>query len=93
MRPPPIAGEEPATIMLQVRGGGREMPAFSSAVVSDTDLGELAGYVHETLAQPRDAPARIGPRELDPFLVGLFIWGALSLFVCGLAGLFAEGRN
>lgn len=93
MRPPAIAGKEVHEIVRQIRHGGVEMPVFSPAVLSDEAVSAIATHVHATLAHPEDRPARIGPRDLDPFLVGLFTWGALVAFACVLAVLFAEGRN
>lgn len=93
MRPPHIAGKDVPTILHQIRHGGIEMPAFSAAVLPDEAVRAIATHVHATLARPQEQPARIGPRELDPFLVGLFTWGALVIFACVLAALFAEGRN
>jgi ubiquinol-cytochrome c reductase cytochrome c subunit len=92
-RSPSIAGADVARITQQVRQGGKEMPAFSSAVLADAPLGDLAGYVHETLAHPSDEHAHVGPRALDPVVVGLIAWCALAALACGLALLFAEGRN
>src|SRR5690606_32436033 len=66
------------------------MPVFSAAVISDEALGDLATYVHESLGQPPPGPAAIGPRALDPFLVGVVGWFALAALVAGLSVLFSE---
>jgi hypothetical protein len=76
-----------------VREGGDQMPAFSPAVVPDAALAQLGDYVHTTLAHPPEQPGPIGPRALDPFSVGVIVWGALAVFLCVLSWLFAEGRN
>lgn len=91
--PPRIAGVEPAKVAHMVRHGGDHMPPVSAALIPDARLSQLADYVHVTLAHPPDQPGRLGPRALDPFLVGVLVWGALALFLCGLSWLFAEGRN
>lgn len=91
-RPPRIAGADVTQIVQHVREGGKEMPAFSAAVLSDDSLQDVASYVHGTLGRPAE-PACFGPRELDPFIVGLVVWVALALFTCGLAALFGEGRR
>ncbi len=93
VRPPPIRGAAAASIVHHVRQGAHVEPAFSAAVLPESDLHDLVTYVNGELGQPSHEPAGIGPRELDPFLVGLFVWGALILMTIGLAVLFAEGRN
>ncbi len=90
---PRIAGAPAAKVERMVRHGGKIMPAFPAVALPDDGLADLAAYVHGELAAPAGEPARVGPRELDPFLVGLFVWGALALLALGLALLFGEGRN
>lgn len=92
-RPPRIAGEKVAHLVHHVREGGKAMPAFSSVALPDPALQDLATYVHETLATPAEKTTHVGPREVDPFVIGLFVWGALALLGLLLAVLFAEGRN
>lgn len=92
-RPPRIAGIEVARLVRHVRHGGKGMPAFSSAVVPDTALPDLATYVHETLGTPAEGATHIGPGAVDPFVIGLIVWGALAVLALVLAVLFAEGRN
>jgi ubiquinol-cytochrome c reductase cytochrome c subunit len=93
IHPSPIAGADVAKVIQEVRLGSKGMPAFSSAVLPDASLRDLAGYVHETLAHPPGEHAHVGPRDLDPLVVGLIAWCALAVLACGLAFLFAEGRN
>ncbi len=90
---PPIAGADAAKIVRQVRTGSDRMPAFSAATISDGAVGEIAEYVQGGLARSAEEAGRFGPRALDPFVVGMIVWGALAMFVCLLALLFAEGRN
>lgn len=93
IRPPRISGVELAKIAQQVRQGGKEMPAFSAEVLPDASLHDLEVYIHETLARPSDDHGRLGPRDLDPFSVGLIAWVALVCLASVLAVLFAEGRH
>jgi len=92
-RPPTIVGVDVARLVHQVRHGGRAMPAFSSAAVPDPALADLATYVHETLGTPAEGATHIGPRAVDPFVIGLIVWGALAVLALVLAVFFAEGRN
>lgn len=91
--PPRIAGAATAKVARMVRHGGDHMPAFSAALISDAALTGLGDYVHSTLAHPPEPAGRVGPRALDPFSVGVFVWAALALLLCALSWLFAEGRN
>lgn len=91
-RVPGLTQASTADITRAVRQGGHEGPAFSAAVISDDNLQHLVTYIRETLAQPPNEPASLGPRELEPFSVGVITWGALLLLVCGLALLFSERR-
>jgi mono/diheme cytochrome c family protein len=93
LRAPPIAGAKLADVVQQVRQGPGGTPVFSAAVISDAALPDLALHVHETLSRPPDTPATLGPRALDPFLVGIIAWFALAVLVAGLAALFAEART
>jgi hypothetical protein len=92
MYPPPIAGTDVATVVKTVRKGGREMPAFSSGVLPDPSLRDLAMVVSGTLARPAE-PARFGPREINPFVIGAIVWVALVLLTSGVAALFRERRR
>lgn len=92
LRMPPIAGAQVADVVQQVRQAPGGAPVFSAAVISDAALPDLALYVHETLSRPPDTPSTIGPRALDPFLVGIIAWFVLAVLVAGLAALFAEAR-
>ncbi len=92
-RTPDIAGAPVAVILRVVREGGREMPAFSAAVLPDPGLHEVATYVHETLGHPPREPAVFGARALDPFSMGLIAWAAVAAFAFALSHLFSEGRS
>jgi mono/diheme cytochrome c family protein len=92
-RPPPIAGAAAADVVRVMRQPGAHDPAFSTAAFSDAELARLGDYVHGALARPQEPSGRLGPRALDPFAVGVLVWGALALFLCALSWLFAEGRN
>ena len=92
-RPPPIAGVAASKVLHVLRQPGAHDPAFPAVALPDAALAELGDYVHATLALPPEQPGRIGPRALDPFTVGVLVWGALALFLCALSWLFAEGRN
>jgi mono/diheme cytochrome c family protein len=87
-RPPRIAGEEPSEIVERVREGGKDMPGFSRAALSDAALQDLATYVSESAA-----PMRGGTYALDPFSVGVIVWVALAFFTLGLAALFTQGER
>lgn len=91
--PPPIAGAAATEVVSVLRQAGAHDPAFSSAALPDAELSRLGDYVQGTLARPAEPPGRLGPRALDPFAVGVLVWGALALFLCALSWLFAEGRN
>lgn len=90
-RPPPIAGIEVRRLVHHVRDGGKAMPAI--AALPDPALQDLATYVHGTLGRPAEEPTHIGPRAVNPFVIGLIVWGALAVLALVLAVLFAEGRN
>jgi mono/diheme cytochrome c family protein len=92
MRPPAIAGADIARIVDHVRKGGKEMPPFPAAILSDASLGDVASHVHDTLAKT-SSPARFGPRDIDPFFVGVLVWVALMLLTLGIAALFAGERR
>jgi mono/diheme cytochrome c family protein len=91
--PPALAGIETARLVRHVREGGKAMPAFSSVALPDAALHDLAAYVHDTLGTPAESATHIGPRAVDPFVIGLIVWGALAVLALVLAVLFAEGRN
>lgn len=90
---PSIVGAAPAGVLRPVRQGTDHMPAFSAAIIPDAALADLTTYVSGVLAHPPEEGAGVGPRTLDPLAVGLAVWGALGLFACSLALLFAGGRN
>lgn len=90
---PALAGADEAKVIRQVRQGSDHMPPFSSAVVSDAALGELARYAHEALARPLEQPGRAGPPVLDPIAIGAVAWAGLAGLGWLLALLFGEGRN
>lgn len=92
-RPPTIAGVKVAHLVHHVREGGKAMPAFSSVALPGADLQDLAAYVQETLGNPAENATHVGPRAVDPFVIGLIVWGALAVMALVLAVLFAEGRN
>jgi hypothetical protein len=89
---PAIAGSSESTIVRQVRSGNDHMPSFSTALLSDAAVEELGRYVHQGLA-PVEESGHMGPRALDPFVIGMVAWGALAVLACVLALLFGEGRN
>jgi mono/diheme cytochrome c family protein len=90
---PAIAGAPARKVVHVLRRAGAHAPAFSAAVLRDASLPRLGDYVERTLAHPAEPAGRLGPRALDPFAVGVLVWGALALFLCALSWLFAEGRN
>lgn len=92
-RPPPIAGADTSKVVHVLREAGAHDPAFAAAALPDAQLAALGDYVQGTLVRPPEPPGRIGPRALDPFALGVLVWGAIALFVCALSWLFAEGRN
>lgn len=92
-RPPSIAGVAAVKVVRVMRQAGAHDPAFSTAAFSDAELARLGDYVQGALARPEEPAGRLGPRALDPFSVGVLVWGALALFLCALSWLFAEGRN
>lgn len=92
-RTPDIAGAPATRVFRMVRQGGREMPAFSAAVLPDSSLHDVAAYVQETLGHPASEPTVFGSRALDPFTMGLITWAALAVFAGALSRLFSEGRS
>jgi ubiquinol-cytochrome c reductase cytochrome c subunit len=93
VRSPAIRRAAVSTIAGRVRHGGAQMPAFSPAALDDSTLQTLATYVHEGLERASEQPPLLGPRALDPLIVGLFAWVGLGILVCAMALVFAEGRN
>lgn len=91
--PPAIAGEQAAMVALVLRQPGAHDPVFPVASLPDTALAQLGAYVQGSLAHPPEPPGRIGPRALDPFALGVLVWGALALLVRAMSWLFAEGRS
>lgn len=71
------------------------MPSFGEAVISDSELTDLADFVHATLAQPPPRPnvPPMGLKEASPFLIGLIAWGALFGLCVFVALLFGPGKN
>lgn len=95
VRSPSIAGRPLTVIEEQVRTGRGQMPTFGAAVIPDSELADLAAYVHGTLASPPPRPnvPRMGLDEASPFLVGLIAWGALVGLCMVLAALFGPEKN
>lgn len=93
LRPQANAGKSVTEVIDHVRHGEEAMPVFSPAVLSDQALGDLAGYVHETLGRPPAAPAALGPVALDPILVGAIAWFVLAALVAAISALFAENSH
>lgn len=92
---PAIAGRSLSVITEQVRTGRGQMPTFGQAVISDSQLADLAGFVHGTLERPPPRPnvPPIGLSEASPFLVGLIAWGALGALCIVLAAFFGPEKN
>ena len=90
---PPIAGTAATKVVHVLRQAGAHVPAFSAVALPDASPARLGDYVQGTLARPAEPPGRLGPLALDPFAVGVLVWGALALLLCALSWLFAEGRN
>lgn len=66
------------------------MPAFPEAALPDTALGKLADYVHDGMSGTGESS--LGPRDLDPFVVGLVVMGAIALIAFCLAVLYSGRR-
>lgn len=66
---PPLVDLDGVAIHQATRVGPFEMPAFDAAVISDTDIDDMIGYLDIVAATPRTAA---GVREVDQLTGGMF---------------------
>lgn len=90
---PNIAGADMQRALATLRT--THPPPFSTAALPDDALRSVAEFVHAELAHPPHEPEqpRMGPRALDPPVVGIIAAGAVVVLAVLLKLLFAEGRN
>jgi ubiquinol-cytochrome c reductase cytochrome c subunit len=86
---PPLVDLDSIAIHQATRVGPFEMPAFDAAVISDTDIDDMIGYLDVVAATPRTVA---GVREVDKLTSGMYAI-ALALAAAVVVLVVARARR